>query len=109
VRVLLDECVPRHLLREPELRDVDAAHVVSEGWAGRRNGELLRAMRAAGFGVLLTVDRNLTFQQNTAASGIAVIVLHAHGNRTRDLAPLLPAVRVALTSIREGEVVHLGA
>jgi len=108
MRVLLDECVPRNLLHERELRGVDAAHVVSEGWAVRRNGDLLRAMRAAGFGVLLTVDRNLVFQQNMAASGVAVIVLHARGNRTRDLAPFLPAVRAALTSIRDGEVVHLG-
>ena len=108
MRVLLDECVPRRLLREREFTGVDASHVLDEGWAGRRNGELLRAMRAAGFGVLLTVDRNLVYQQNVSAAGVAVIVLHARGNRVRDLVPLLPVVRTTLTSIREGQVAHLG-
>jgi hypothetical protein len=78
-RVLFDECVPRKLMRE--LPDVGASHAITEGWAGHRNGMLLRAMVAGGFHTLITVDRNLAFQQNVAASGIAVIVLHAKSNR----------------------------
>lgn len=38
-------------------------------------------MRAADFTTLVTVDRNLTYQQHLAASGIAVIVLHSVSNR----------------------------
>jgi hypothetical protein len=37
-------------------------------------------MRTAGFTTLVTVDRNLTYQQNVAAAGIAVIVMHARTN-----------------------------
>lgn len=57
-RVLLDECVPRRLLRR-HLRDLDASHVLDAGWGGQRNGALLRLMLGAGFGTLVTVDRNL--------------------------------------------------
>ena len=55
---LFVECVPRRLLRQ-HLVDLDASHVIDEGWAGRKNGQLLRSMLDAGFTTLVTVDRNL--------------------------------------------------
>lgn len=85
------------------------SHAVTEGWSGRRNGELLRLMLTAGFGSLVTVDRNLHFQQNIATSGVVVVVLHARSNRVADLLPLMPALRDALRVSRAGHVVHLGA
>jgi hypothetical protein len=39
MRLLLDECVPRPLLRD--LTGHDAHHVVDLGWSSKRNGELL--------------------------------------------------------------------
>ena len=105
-RILLDECVPRRFQRE--LPGLDVSHVVSEGWVGRRNGELLRVMREAGFTALITVDRNLAFQQNVAASGLSVIVLHARSNRVQDLRPLVPAVCDALAQAIPGQVTRVG-
>lgn len=106
-RALLDECVPRRLLRR-HLADLNLSHVLDEGWAGRRNGALLRLMVEAGFNVLITVDRNLEYQQNVAAAGIGVIVLHARSNRTEDLATLVPALRIALPVVGPGQLRHLG-
>jgi hypothetical protein len=63
--LLLDECVPRPLLRD--LTGRDARHVVDMGWTSKRNGDLLRLMVAARFDALLTVDQNLEFQQNLRA------------------------------------------
>ena|SRR5688572_530485 len=57
MRLLLDECVPRPLLRD--LIGYDAPHVVDLGWSSRRNGELLKLMVAEHFEALFTVDRNL--------------------------------------------------
>jgi hypothetical protein len=65
-------------------------------------------MREAGFTTLITVDRNLAFQQNVAASGLAVIVLHAHSNRVQDLRPLVPALLEALGGTPPGQVTHVG-
>ena len=42
-----------------------------------RNGELLRLMVAERFEALLTVDRNIEFQQNVRAFGIGVVVVIA--------------------------------
>ena len=66
-------------------------------------------MLAEGFTALVTVDRNLAYQQNIPTSGIAVIVLCALRNQLRDLRPLLPEVRQVLASAVPGEVYLVGA
>jgi len=88
--------------------DLPASHVRDEGWAGYRNGALLQVMQTAGFITLVTVDRNLVYQQNVARAGVAVIVLHARGNRTQDLLPLVPHLRDAIVEVQPGEIRHLG-
>jgi len=45
-------------------------------WAGTKNGQLL-ALAAVEFDIFITVDRNLSFQQNLPEFDIAVIVLQA--------------------------------
>ena len=104
-RVLLDECVPRPLRRE--FPGLAVSHVVDEGWAGRRNGDLLQQMLDAGFTVLLTVDRNLAYQQNVAAAGVAVVVVKARTNRMRDLRPAVPTIRAAIESAAIGVVTNV--
>ncbi|MFM8535776.1 MAG: hypothetical protein ACKOEC_19685 [Acidimicrobiia bacterium] len=106
MRLLLDECVPRPL--EAELEAHDVHHVVDMGWAGRRNGELLRLMQAERFEVLLTVDKSLPFQQNLQAAAIAVVVMVAKTNRVKELRPLIPGVLVALAEIGPGQLIRVG-
>lgn len=106
MRVLLDECVPKRLRRD--LPGFAVSTVADEGWLGRRNGDLLRAMVAAGFTHLVTVDRNLMFQQNVGAVGVALVVVHARTNRLVELRPLMAAVAEALPTVLPGQVVHVG-
>jgi hypothetical protein len=74
VRALLDEYLPRCSKRE--LVGHDARTVPDMGWASKRNGELL-ALAAGGFDVFLTVDWNLSYQQDISAFNIAAVVLGA--------------------------------
>jgi len=106
-RVLLDESVPHDLLLH--LPGFDAATVQALGWSGMKNGVLLRTARAAGFQVLVTVDRRLEYQQNIPKSGLALLVLQARSTRMPDLLPLIPAILAALVEARAGEVVHVAA
>ena len=96
MRVLLDECVPTRLRHD--LPGLDVATVAMQGWLGRRNGDLLRAMAEAGFTHLVTVDRNLMFQQNVAAAGVAVVVVHAPTNRIAQIRPLMAEVAGVLAT-----------
>jgi hypothetical protein len=104
-RILLDECVPRPLRRE--FPGLDVSHVVDEGWSGRRNGDLLKEMLRSGFAVLVTVDRNLAYQQNVAAAGVAVVVVKARSNRVRDLRPAVPEIRAAIERAPVGVVTNV--
>jgi len=101
VRVLLDECVDRRLTRE--LVGFEVSTVVDLGWAGIKNGALLA--RAAGkFDVVVTVDRNLAFQQRIGDLSFAVVVLRARSKRLFDLRPLVPEILRVLPTLRSGEV-----
>lgn len=106
MRVLLDECVPKRLRRD--LPGLDVSTVADEGWLGRRNGDLLPSMVAAGFTHLVTVDRNLMFQQNVEAAGVALVVVHARTNRLHELRPMMAVVADMLPTAVPGQVVHVG-
>ncbi len=75
------------------------------GWAGTKNGQLLR-LAAAAFDVFVTVDGNLVAQQGRIPLG--VLVLKARTNRLADLRPLIPEILLALESLEPGTVVTVG-
>jgi hypothetical protein len=106
VRILVDESLPQELALELGLSDVRT--VGEQGWSGLKNGALLQRAETAGFGVFLTADQNLPYQQNLTAFRIAVIVLKARSNRIQDLRPLLPKIRQALSIVAPGQVLRLG-
>jgi predicted nuclease of predicted toxin-antitoxin system len=106
VRILLDECLPKRLKRD--LVGHDARTVPEMGWASKQNGELL-ALAAGNFDVFLTVDRNLSFQQDVNKFNIAVVVMVAKGNKYSDLQPLMVDVQAVLVGVAPGQVVRVGA
>lgn len=61
MKILIDENLPRSLAAY--LEDHDCRTVVECGWSGKKNGELL-ALADPLFDVLLTLDKNLPYQQN---------------------------------------------
>jgi predicted nuclease of predicted toxin-antitoxin system len=64
MRILLDECVDWRLARDVVGHDVRTARQM--GWTTIKNSELL-ALASGQFDVFVTVDRNLSFQQNLAS------------------------------------------
>ncbi len=63
------------------------------------------ALADSQFDVLLTLDKNLPFQQDLGSVRIAVLILRARSNRIQDLLPVIPDCLDALKSIRPGQVV----
>ena len=101
MRVLLDECVDWRLSRELVPHEVKTARQM--GWTAVRNGELL-ALASTHFDVFVTVDRNLSFQQDIVSFPIAVLVLQARTNRLADLRPLIPTLLSAIEAGQPGTV-----
>jgi hypothetical protein len=105
VRILLDECLPRRLA--DDLIGHDVRSVPEMGWAGEENGALLKLAERE-FDVFLTVDRNLSFQQDVGRFNLAVVVMVAKSNKLRDLQPLAPEVLAVCRYVLPGQVVPVG-
>lgn len=104
MRVLLDECVPRALRKDLPGHEVKT--VGETGWPGVKNGALLN-LAEKDFDVLLTVDRNLEYQQNFSGLKLAVVVIEAPSNDVAVLRPLMPAVREAILKAKPGVVTRV--
>jgi hypothetical protein len=100
VKVFLDECVDWRLARDIVGHEVKTARQM--GWTTVKNGELL-TLACEHFDVFVTVDQNLSFQQNLVSFSIAVIVLRAKTNRLADLRLLIPGLLAALETTVPGE------
>jgi hypothetical protein len=105
VRALIDECTDWRLSHEPGGHDVKAARQM--GWGTIKNGDLL-ALASREFDAFVTVDRNLSFQQNVPSFSIAVFVLRARANRLADLQPLAPDLLERLALAKPGTGTYVG-
>lgn len=76
MKILLDEDVPHPLVRALPQRHVIRT-VAAMGWAGVKNGELLKRTEAERFEVFVTGDKNLAKQQELSNRPFAVLVLSA--------------------------------
>ncbi len=101
MKVLLDECIDRRLARD--LPDLDVQTVPKMGWSGITNGHLIK-LAEKDFDVFVTVDRNLSFQQNLAQFKIAVIVLHSRSNRLSDLQPFAAKLIDGIGKVEPGSL-----
>lgn len=75
MKVLLDENLD-HALRKLLGRH-EVVTVAYMGWAGLKNGELLRTAEDHGIDVLLTGDGTLNYEQNLTGRRLAIVALSA--------------------------------
>lgn len=96
MRVLLDHCVDRRLARLIHAYDVRTAREM--GWHDLNNGELLTTAAAAGFGALITTDKNMQHQHDLPRLPLPIIEINAFRNRLKDYAHLAPKLPDALAA-----------
>jgi predicted nuclease of predicted toxin-antitoxin system len=98
LRILVDECLPEDLVEW--LKHWEVKTVQQVGWAGVKNGELLR--RAEGeFDLFLTADKNLRYQQNLKGRRLAILVLPS--NRLKVLGKIITDIEAAIAWVNPGE------
>jgi len=73
VKVLLDENLDHRLRKYLGAHEVFT--VTYKGWAGLKNGELLRTAEADGIDIFLTGDQTLVYEQNIAGRRLAIVAL----------------------------------
>ena len=94
MKVLLDENIPKKL--KYRLSSFDVTTVSERGWNGKKNGQLLALMLIEGIDILLTVDKNLAYQQNFDKYPITDIVEDTKDNSYESLMFFLPQIKELL-------------
>ena len=105
MKVLLDECVDRRL--KSHLPTHEVYTVTDMQWDGLKNGLLMSAAIGEGFDMLLTIDKNLEFQQNLKKHNIIVAVFEVKQNSVKLFEPLIPVFEAQVPTFVKGNVYRI--
>jgi len=89
MKVLLDECITKKL--KPYLIDLEVYTVFEMGWSGVKNGKLMSLCMLNHFDVLLTIDKNMMYQQNIDKHPISIVVLNSMTSKLEELKLFIPS------------------
>ena len=99
----LDECVNPQV--KAAFPDHDVKTVNDTRWQGTTNGRLLTLAEANGFEVFVTVDHNISYQQNIAMRRLGFIVVRVKSNNVRAYRPLFAELNRAAGTVEQGCVI----
>ena len=85
----------------------DVTHAVDLDWQQLSNGQLLAAGEAEGFGVLITKDANMPYQQNLSGRAICLLILRPRSQDLDDLVALAPQILRLLPTLKPGSVTRV--
>ena len=89
MKILLDECVTKKL--KIYLKDFEVYTVNELGWNGAKNGKLMTLCVENAFDILLTIDKNMAYQQNMDKYKVSIAVLNAATSKIEELSLFIPA------------------
>lgn len=107
MKILLDECVTRKL--KSHLTEFEVNTVVEMNWSGLKNGNLMRKAIEEGFDILLTIDKNLEYQQNLNQYPLSVVVFDVKRSKIEYLHELIPDFKSKVNSFEKGKAYLLVA
>ncbi|MEP7197147.1 MAG: DUF5615 family PIN-like protein [Saprospiraceae bacterium] len=94
MKILLDECVTKHL--KPHLIDFDVYTVSEMKWNGIKNGKLISLCIENGFDLLLTIDKNIQFQQALEKHPLIIVIINSVTSNIDELITYLTSLRKQL-------------
>ena len=101
MRILFDECVnPRLRLAFP---GETVKTVAQRGWRSLTNGRLMEAA-ASQFDILITLDRNLPFQNAATRYSLGIVVLITRLNHVSAYRPPFGEIRDIVMHTKPGQV-----
>ena len=106
MKVLLDECVTKKL--KSYLKEFEVYTVTELGWSGVKNGKLLTLCVEQGFDLLLTIDKNLVYQQNLNKYTISVVIFNSITSKIDELKLFVPSFKQQIANIEFHKVYLIG-
>ncbi len=91
MKILLDECVTKRFKIHLEGYQVFTVRELGQG--GIKNGRLMAFCVENNFDILLTIDKNLMYQQNLEKYPITIVVLNCFTSKVEELITFLPSFR----------------
>ncbi len=70
-------------------------------WSGIKNGKLMTLCTQHSFDILLTIDKNLQYQQNLDKYSVTIVVFNCLTSKVEELVMFLPAFRTQLISFKK--------
>ncbi|HCZ36550.1 MAG TPA: hypothetical protein DHV26_11565 [Cytophagales bacterium] len=102
MKILLDECVTRHL--KPHLAEFEVFTVREMDWSGIKNGKLLTLCTTNSFDILLTIDKNLQYQQSVKQHRVSVVVLNSDSSNLTELLKFMPELKFRINGFEKSKV-----
>ena len=102
MKILLDECVTKKI--KAHLKEFEVFTVTELGWGGVKNGKLLTLCEENSFEILLTIDKNLVYQQNLNKYKISIAVLNTHSSKIEELVQFIPSLKEHISKVKYHEV-----
>ncbi|MCX6352998.1 MAG: hypothetical protein NTX03_14245 [Bacteroidetes bacterium] len=102
MKILLDECITKTLKKH--LVNHTVYTVANMDWVGMKNGNLMTRAIAEGFDVLLTIDKNLQFQNNMKDYKIAIVIFDSHNSKLESLLSFVPIFENQMNDFEKGKV-----
>jgi predicted nucleic acid-binding protein len=101
MKILLDECVTKRL--KTHLQEFEVFTVRQLNLSGIKNGKLLTYCVENNFDILLTIDKNLLFQQNLENYNVTIIVFNTFSSKIEEIINFLPAFKSGINSFEKSK------
>ena len=101
MKILLDECVTKKLKKY--LSEFEVYTVRELGWGGIINGKLMKFCQENNFDILLTIDKNLMFQQNIEKHAITIVVFDTFSSKIEELVTFLPSFKSQMYEMKKSK------
>lgn len=104
MKIILDENLPKYLKKLFQEHSITT--VQEEGWAGMKNGELIKII-SQNFEVFITADKNLKYQQNIQHYDIAIIQIYT--NRLPLIKKIEKQILYAIKNIKVQQYIEINS
>jgi len=108
MKILIDEQLPTKL----KYRFEEAGYIVTTvrdmDWLGKKNGDLLAAMKDNGLDVLVTNDKNLYYQQKISSLQVCIVNINSKTNRYDDVLEKMDSVKNKLSEVENHLIADAG-
>lgn len=99
MKILLDECLTKRLKKD--LEEFEVFTVRELGLSGIKNGKLMNFCVENGFDILLTIDKNLMFQQNLDKYPVTIAVFNCYTSKVEELVTFLSSFKAQITTLQK--------